>query len=101
MFYANSFLSTSPFKREKDAAVIISKNNAVGIEADGTVDSLFNDIQNYSFNNNKILLAAILNNDAFMNYLISIPFIIIHLIKSHFFFLTSAFYLLVQFVHSC
>ena len=42
--------------------MIISKNDAVGIEIDGTFNSLLNDIKNHSVNKNKILLAATLNN---------------------------------------
>ena len=42
--------------------MIILKNDAVGIEIDDKVNSLFNDIKNHSFNKTKIILAAKLNN---------------------------------------
>ena len=60
---SNSLLSTSQYTREKDAVVIMSSTEAVGVKIDSTVTSLLNSIKNYSFDKNQILLAAQLNND--------------------------------------
>ena len=58
-----SLLSTSQYTREKDAVVIMSITEAVGVKVDSTVKSLLNSIKNHSFDKNQILLAAQLNND--------------------------------------
>ena len=60
---SNSLLSTSQYTREKDAVVIMSSTEAVGVKIDSTVTSLLNSIKNHSFDKNQILLAAQLNND--------------------------------------
>ena len=41
---SNSLLSTSQYTREKDAVVIMSSTEAVGVRIDSTVTSLLNSI---------------------------------------------------------
>ena len=56
-------MSTSQYTRGKDAVVIMSSTDAVGVKIDSTVTSLLNAIKNHSFHKNQILLAAQLNTD--------------------------------------
>ena len=46
---SNSLLSASLFTREKNAVETISEKDDLGVELDGTVNSLLNDIKNHSF----------------------------------------------------
>ena len=43
--------------------MILTKINAAGVQIDDTVSYRLHDIKNFSFNQNKILLAAMLNKD--------------------------------------
>ena len=55
---SSSLLSTSQYTRQKDAVVIISSTEAVGVKLDNTVTSYLNSIKNHSIIENQILLAA-------------------------------------------
>ena len=44
----NSSLSASQFTREKNAVVIISEKDAIGIKVGGTANTLFNADKNHS-----------------------------------------------------
>ena len=72
---SNSLLSISQYTNEKDAVVIMSSTEAVGIKIDSTVTSLLNSIKNHSFDKSQILLAQ-LNNDNLYDYVIQVIFII-------------------------
>ena len=59
----NSLLSASQLTREKNAVVIITEKDAIGLEVDETVNFLLNATRNHAINENKILLTAKINND--------------------------------------
>ena len=50
----NSLLSASQFTREKNAVVILSEKEAIGLEIDGTASSLLNATINHAIKEKKI-----------------------------------------------